>query len=192
MSTNSRGNKKQELEIQYINLGPAINLSPGGPTQNIPGYPYLSSNFWISLRYFLWLLGRQNFYSGTTWQKSENPSMVCDLTNVSACSFAVKPYQPVDLKPKVPVAQTEQKEKWKPSVLWTSAVHLCLLWSWQFWTKLSNNGTYLFLHVGLSLRRTLETTRSLWKRSHRWWEKDYKSLFSIKKTCYFLEILSVL
>lgn len=54
---------------------------------------------------------RTAFYICTTWQNwSENPSMVCDLTTLSASSIAAKDYQPLELKPKVPVTQTEQNE----------------------------------------------------------------------------------
>lgn len=42
-----------------------------------------------------------------------------------------------------------------------------------WWTKRS----VLLLCAGRSLRKTLETTRSPWKRLHRWWEKDLKAFF---------------
>lgn len=51
-----------------------------------------------------------------------------------------------------------------------------------WWTKRS----VLLLCAGRSLRKTLETTRSPWKRSHRWWEKDLKDFFWLKTFSLFL------
>lgn len=51
------------------------------------------------------------------------------------------------------------------------------------WTKRS----VLLLCAGRSLRKTLETTRSPWKRLYRWWEEDLRVVFlTIKSISPFL------
>lgn len=99
-------------------------------------------------------------------------------------------FLPVELKENVLITPTEKEER-KKSDSQRSLLKLALSDKWNPLMsikvlaivkkkKLYKNDTFLFLHQGLSLRKTLETTRSRWRRSHRWWERDYKSLITIK------------